>query len=67
MTTPLTQLRREERRAAKAQLVAGMLAGLSWREAAACASITTTEATCSGYLSHPSQFQLVYSGHATLR
>ncbi len=45
MTTPLTQLGREERRAAKAQLVAGMLAGRSWREAAAAAGITTTEAT----------------------
>ncbi len=45
MTTPLTQLGREERRAAKAQLVAGMLAGRSWWEAAAAAGITTTEAT----------------------
>lgn len=45
MTIPLTQLGREERRAAKAQLVAGMLAGLSWREAAAATGITTTEAT----------------------
>lgn len=45
MITPLTQLGREERRAAKVQLVAGMLAGLSWREAAAAAGITTTEAT----------------------
>ena len=45
MTTPLTQLGREERRAAKAQLVAGMNAGLSWKEAAAAAGITTSEAT----------------------
>ncbi len=45
MTTPLTQLGREERRAAKAQLVAGMNAGLSWQEAAAAAGITTSEAT----------------------
>ncbi|MCA1597658.1 MAG: helix-turn-helix domain-containing protein, partial [Chloroflexi bacterium] len=42
---PLTQLGREERRAAKAQLVAGMNAGFSWKEAAAAAGITTSEAT----------------------
>jgi transposase len=42
---PLTQLGREERRATKACLVAGMQAGLSWREAAAAAGITTSEAT----------------------
>jgi transposase len=45
MVIPLTQLDREERRAAKARLVAGMHAGLSWREAAAAAGITTSEAT----------------------
>lgn len=45
MTTPLTQLGREERRAAKAQLVAGMNAGLAWKEAAAAAGITTSEVT----------------------
>jgi transposase len=45
MAIPLTQLGREERRAAKAQLVAGMQAGLSWRAAAAAAGITTSEAT----------------------
>ena len=45
MAIPLTQLGREERRAAKAQLVTGMQAGLSWREAAAAAGITTSEAT----------------------
>ena len=45
MAIPLTQLGREERRAAKAQLVAGMQAGLSWREAAAAAGMTTSEAT----------------------
>ncbi len=45
MSIPLTQLAREERRAAKAQLVAGMQAGLTWREAAAAAGITTSEAT----------------------
>jgi hypothetical protein len=43
MAIPLTQLGREERRAAKAQLVTGMQAGLSWREAAAAAGITTSE------------------------
>ena len=45
MATPLTRLPREARRAAKARLVAGMNAGLSWREAAAAAGITTSEAT----------------------
>ncbi len=45
MTIPLTQLERQERRAAKAQLVAGMNDGLSWKEAAAAAGITTSEAT----------------------
>ncbi len=45
MVLPLTQLDREERRAAKARLVAGMNAGLSWSEAAAAAGITTSEAT----------------------
>ena len=45
MVIPLTQLDREERRAAKARLVAGMNAGLSWREAAAATGITTSEAT----------------------
>ncbi len=45
MAIPLTQLGREERRATKACLVAGMQAGLSWREAAAAAGITTSEAT----------------------
>ncbi len=45
MVMPLTQLGREERRAAKEQLVVGMNAGLSWREAAVAAGITTSEAT----------------------
>jgi transposase len=45
MTIPLTQVERQERRAAKARLVAGMQAGLSWQEAAAAAGITTSEAT----------------------
>ncbi len=45
MVLPLTQLDREERRAAKARLVAGMNAGLSWSDAAAAAGITTSEAT----------------------
>ena len=45
MTIPLTQLERQERRAAKARLIAGMQAGLSWREAATAAGITTSEAT----------------------
>ena len=45
MTIPLTQLKRQERRAAKARLIAGMQAGLSWQEAAAAAGITTSEAT----------------------
>jgi len=31
MTIPLTQLERHERRAAKARLIAGMQAGLSWK------------------------------------
>ena len=39
------ELPREARRAAKARLVAGMLAGLSWREAAAAADITVREDT----------------------
>jgi transposase len=43
--TPLTQLGREERRAAKAQLVAGMEAGLAWREAATAANISISAAT----------------------
>jgi transposase len=45
MATPLTKLPREARRVAKAHLVAGMDAGLSWREAAAAADILTSEAT----------------------
>ena len=45
MATPLMKLPREARRAAKARLVAGMEAGLSWREAAAAADITVTEDT----------------------
>ena len=45
MAVPLTQLDRAARRIAKAQLVAGMNAGLSWREAAAAVGITTSEAT----------------------
>ena len=45
MAIPLTQLPRDARRAAKSRLVAGMNAGLSWREAAAAAGITTSEAT----------------------
>lgn len=45
MTVPLTQLERQERRAAKARLIAGMQAGLSWKAAAADAGITTSEAT----------------------
>ncbi|NTU85431.1 MAG: helix-turn-helix domain-containing protein [Chloroflexales bacterium] len=39
------ELPRAARRAAKARLVAGMQAGLSWREAAAAADITVTEDT----------------------
>jgi transposase len=45
MTIPLTQLPRDARRAAKGRLVAGMNAGLSWRQAAAVAGIITSEAT----------------------
>lgn len=45
MVIPLTQLAREERRAAKARLVAGMNAGLSWSAAATAAGIITSEAT----------------------
>jgi len=45
MAIPLTQLPRAARRAAKGRLVAGMNAGCSWREAAAAAGITTSEAT----------------------
>ena len=45
MTIPLTQLKRQERRAAKARLIIGMQAGLSWQAAAAAAGITTSEAT----------------------
>jgi transposase len=45
MAIPLTQLPRDARRAAKSRLVAGLNAGLSWREAAAAAGITTSEAT----------------------
>ena len=45
MTIPLTQLPRDARRAAKGRLVAGMNAGLSWRQAAAVAGIVTSEAT----------------------
>jgi transposase len=45
MATPLTKLPPEARRLAKARLVAGMDAGLSWREAAAAADILTSEAT----------------------
>jgi transposase len=45
MAIPLTQLPRAARRTAKSRLVAGMNAGLSWREAAALAGITTSEAT----------------------
>jgi hypothetical protein len=45
MAIPLTQLPRDVRRVAKGRLVAGMEAGLSWRQAAAAAGITTSEAT----------------------
>ena len=45
MPTPLMELPREARRAAKARLVAGMNAGLSWHEAAAAADITVREDT----------------------
>ena len=45
MATPLMALPRAARRAAKAQLVAGLQAGLSWRAAAAAADITVTEDT----------------------
>ncbi len=45
MTIPLTQLKRQERRAAKVRLITGMQAGRSWQEAAAAAGITTSEAT----------------------
>ena len=45
MAIPLTQLPRDARRVAKGRLVAGMDAGLSWREAAAAVGITTSEAT----------------------
>lgn len=45
MATPLTQLPPDARRAAKGRLVTGMNAGLSWREAAVSAGITTSEAT----------------------
>ena len=45
MATPLMELPREARRAAKARLVAGMNEGLSWREAAAAADITVREDT----------------------
>ena len=45
MATSLTKLPREARRLAKARLLAGMDAGLSWREAAAAADILTSEAT----------------------
>jgi len=45
MAIPLTQLPRDARRVAKGRLVAGMDAGLSWRDAAAAAGITTSEAT----------------------
>lgn len=45
MATPLMELPRAARRAAKARLVAGMQAGLSWREAAAAADITVNEDT----------------------
>ena len=45
MPVLLTQLPREARRAAKARLVAGMNAGLTWRAAAVAADITVSEAT----------------------
>jgi len=45
MATPLTQLPRDARRRAKAQLVAGMHAGLSWHQAADAADVTLSEAT----------------------
>jgi len=45
MAILLTQLPRDARRVAKGRLVAGMNAGLPWREAAAVAGITTSEAT----------------------
>ena len=45
MATPLMKLPRAARRVAKARLVAGMHAGLSWREAAAAADSTVREAT----------------------
>jgi transposase len=45
MATPLTQLPPDARHAAKSRLVAGMNAGLSWREAAAAAGVITSEAT----------------------
>jgi len=45
MPIPLMELPRESRRAAKARLVVGMNAGLSWREAAAAADITVREDT----------------------
>ena len=45
MATPLTQLPRDARRLAKAHLVAGMNAGLSWHRAAEAADVTLSEAT----------------------
>ncbi len=45
MAIPLTQLPRDMRRVAKGRLVAGVDVGFSWREAAAAAGITTSEAT----------------------
>jgi transposase len=45
MAIPLTQLPRDARRDAKGRLIAGMNAGLSWRDAAVAAGITTSEAT----------------------
>ena len=45
MAIRLTELGRDERRVAKAQLVAHMNAGLSWRAAASTGGIITSEAT----------------------
>ena len=61
MATPLMKLPRAARRAAKARLVAGMNAGLSWREAAAAADITVREDTA-----HRLRRQVRESGDAAL-
>jgi len=45
MPIPMIELPRDARRAAKARLVAGMNEGLSWREAAAAADMTISEAS----------------------